>query len=356
MKAPLTTALDLFVPGRICLFGEHSDWAGGYRTENSEIPVGKCLICGTNQGIFARVSAHQSELVLKSILNNGIEIDMTISIDDEALMDEAKRGSLWSYICGVTLEIRKKYPHVGGLVLNNYKTTLPVKKGLSSSAAICVLTARAFNQLYNLNLSTRDEMEFAFLGEMATPSQCGRMDQGCAFGSKPILMTFDGDQLSIEKIEIKSPIHLIIVDLNASKDTSAILSDLRKAYPTATCDVSRGVQRLLGEINHEIMDFALQCFREGNSEKVGDCMIRAQTEFDEYAIPASPTNLTSPVLHELLNNKKIQQLVYGGKGIGSQGDGSAQFVAKTKVDQEKAITIIEKELGMTCLPLTLGEE
>ena len=21
----------LFVPGRICLFGEHSDWAGGYR-------------------------------------------------------------------------------------------------------------------------------------------------------------------------------------------------------------------------------------------------------------------------------------------------------------------------------------
>jgi galactokinase len=23
--------MKLFVPGRICLFGEHSDWAGGYR-------------------------------------------------------------------------------------------------------------------------------------------------------------------------------------------------------------------------------------------------------------------------------------------------------------------------------------
>jgi len=23
--------MQIFVPGRICLFGEHSDWAGGYR-------------------------------------------------------------------------------------------------------------------------------------------------------------------------------------------------------------------------------------------------------------------------------------------------------------------------------------
>ena len=28
--------MKLFVPGRICLFGEHSDWAGGYRRINAE--------------------------------------------------------------------------------------------------------------------------------------------------------------------------------------------------------------------------------------------------------------------------------------------------------------------------------
>jgi galactokinase len=27
--------MKLFVPGRICLFGEHSDWAGGYRRINA---------------------------------------------------------------------------------------------------------------------------------------------------------------------------------------------------------------------------------------------------------------------------------------------------------------------------------
>ena len=32
--------MKLFVPGRICLFGEHSDWAGGYRRINAAIEKG----------------------------------------------------------------------------------------------------------------------------------------------------------------------------------------------------------------------------------------------------------------------------------------------------------------------------
>ena len=30
----------LFVPGRLCLFGEHTDWAGHYRTMNADILPG----------------------------------------------------------------------------------------------------------------------------------------------------------------------------------------------------------------------------------------------------------------------------------------------------------------------------
>ena len=32
---------------------------------------------------------------------------------------------------------------------------------------------------------------YAYQGEITTPSRCGRMDQGCAYGNKPILMIFD---------------------------------------------------------------------------------------------------------------------------------------------------------------------
>jgi len=357
MSTTTSVVIDLFVPGRVCLFGEHSDWAGGFRKDNLDIPQGLCLISGTNQGIFARASAHPSKLILKSTSDNGKQESITLPLEHDELMAEATCAtSMWSYICGVALEIRKKYPNVGGLILDNYKTTLPVKKGLSSSAAICVLASRAFNMLYSLNLNTRDEMEFAYLGEILTPSKCGRMDQGCAFGSKPVLMKFDGDILDVDKkVEIGGPIYLIIVDLHASKSTPHILSDLRRAYPKATCDITRGVQHLLGEVNHDIMEEALQALREGSGEKVGSCMIRAQAEFDKYAMPASPDHLTSPVLHKVLNCEKLKPFVHGGKGVGSQGDGSAQFVAKTKQDQMEAIRVIEIEFGMTCLPLTLGK-
>ena len=43
----------LFVPGRVCLFGEHSDWAGGFRRFNQDIHPGCTLVVGTNQGLHA---------------------------------------------------------------------------------------------------------------------------------------------------------------------------------------------------------------------------------------------------------------------------------------------------------------
>ena len=46
---------ELFVPGRLCLFGEHSDWAGKYRTMNADVVPGAALVTGIEQGIFAKV-------------------------------------------------------------------------------------------------------------------------------------------------------------------------------------------------------------------------------------------------------------------------------------------------------------
>jgi len=185
--------MKLFVPGRICLFGEHSDWAGGYRRINAEIEKGFTIITGTNQGIHAEVESHPSKLILKSTLDDGTQSGpYEIDMNRQLLLNEARKGDFFSYACGVAYQIITHY-HVRGLIINNYKTDLPVKKGLSSSAAICVLVARAFNRLYDLKMTVRGEMEYAYQGEITTPSRCGRMDQGCAYGDQPILMMFDGD-------------------------------------------------------------------------------------------------------------------------------------------------------------------
>ena len=65
-----------------------------------------------------------------------------------------------------------------------------------------MLAARAFNRVYDLKLSVRGEMDLAYHGEITTPSQCGRMDQCCAFGARPVLMTFDGDRLDCDELSL----------------------------------------------------------------------------------------------------------------------------------------------------------
>jgi UTP-glucose-1-phosphate uridylyltransferase/mevalonate kinase len=345
--------MKIFVPGRICLFGEHSDWAGGYRRINAEIEKGYTLITGTDQGIYAEVEPHPNALVLSSTTPDGEKHGpYEIPMEPKALLEEAQQGGFWSYIAGVAHQILTHY-HVRGLVINNSKTDLPIKKGLSSSAAICVLTARAFNRIYDLKMTTRGEMELAYQGEITTPSRCGRMDQGCAFGNRPILMTFDGDHLDVSELQVPEDMYLVIVDLQAQKDTMEILARLNRCYPFAETETERGVQELLGPINKRMVHQAIEALQAGDAERLGALMVEAQAFFDRYAAPACPEELTAPVLHRVLNYEPLKPHIRGGKGVGSQGDGTAQLIARSQADQQAVIEIIERDLEMDCLTLTL---
>ena len=94
--------MNIFVPGRICLFGEHSDWAGGYRRINADVEKGYTLICGTNQGIHAEVEPHPTALVLTSTTPEGeTKGPCEIPLEPRALLEEAQGGGFFSYAAGV---------------------------------------------------------------------------------------------------------------------------------------------------------------------------------------------------------------------------------------------------------------
>ncbi len=343
----------LFVPGRICLFGEHSDWAGGYRRINADIREGQAIICGTNQGVHAEVKPHPSKFIVRTTLEDGTPIGpCELPMQQSALLQAAQEGGFFSYAAGVAYQVMTHY-RVRGMEVNNDHTDLPVKKGLSSSAAICVLVARAFNRLYDLKLTVRGEMELAYLGEITTPSRCGRLDQGCAYGSQPILMTFDGDRMDVREVSVGQDLHFVIVDLRAGKDTREILNSLNHCYPFAETPVQRGVQEYLGPINADIVAEAAAAIRRGDPARVGALMTEAQAAFDRHLQPACPAQLTAPALHTVLAYPALQPYVYGGKGVGSQGDGCAQFVARDAAAQDRVVALLEGELGLSCLKLTL---
>ena len=148
-------------------------------------------------------------------------------MDSEKLINIASEGGFFSYVAGVASYINDNYS-VGGVKINVTRMDLPLKSGLSSSAAICVLVARAFNRLYNLKMNVQGEMQAAFRGEQRTPSRCGRLDQACAYGVKPVLMGFDGVEISSRPLRVGSTFYWVIANLMASKDTIKILADLHK--------------------------------------------------------------------------------------------------------------------------------
>ncbi len=122
--------MKLFVPGRICLFGEHSDWAGGYRRINADLERGRTIIAGTNQGVHAEVKPHPGKLVLTATLNDdtrGGPFEGPMHTDE--LLAEAEKGGFFSYAAGGAYQILTHY-RVRGLEIDNYLTDLPIRKGL----------------------------------------------------------------------------------------------------------------------------------------------------------------------------------------------------------------------------------
>jgi galactokinase len=343
---------ELFVPGRLCLFGEHSDWAGGWRRVRPDLSPGFCLVAGTDQGIRGEAEA-AGAFEITSVLASGEEIGPArIEARPAALAEAARGADFFSYAAGVAAEMAERHG-TGGLRVR-VAGDLPVRKGLSSSAAICVLVARAFASVYGLALTVREEMELAYAGERRTGSECGRMDQVCAYGRRVTFLRFDGDAFEVEPLAAAAPLQLLIVDLRRGKDTRRILADLNACFPDAPGALAAGVREALGPRNAALLARAKAALEAGDERALGALMSEAQALFDEKVAPASPAELAAPRLHAVLAHPALRELAWGGKGVGSQGDGCAQLVARGPAERARLAAVLERDLGVRCWPLTVG--
>lgn len=342
---------ELFVSGRLCIFGEHSDWAGLHKQINSEIETGMAIVTGIEEGIYATVEKDVDFIVDDSAVNPEVE-PLHCSMDRETLKRVALSNSFYAYVAGVASYIKEHYS-VGGVKITINKRTLPLKKGLSSSASICVLVARAFNIAYNLQLNTVGEMRIAYHGEQRTKSRCGRLDQACAYGVRPVCMYFDGSEIEVEPLKVKEELHWVFADLMAGKDTIKILADLNKCYPFASNEKEKAVHEALGKDNRMIVEKAKELIGEGKKEELGRLLDEAQSLFDKKVAPACPEQLSSPVLHEVLCDGQIRKWIYGAKGVGSQGDGMVQFLAKDESCQKQLMEYLQKVKHMDAYSLTI---
>ena len=185
------------------------------------------------------------------------------------------------------------------------------------------------------------------------------------------------------RVELMSPsaAAVCLCCCRAVQDTKKILADLNKAYPVAKTPTEEGVHMLLGPVNEKVVNDALFVLTNDPyyhhpksskaaspsssdtslhtepqlvAQRLGALMRQSQHNFNALARPQCPSELTAPHLQRLLTYEPIQQLIWGGKGIGSQGDGSAQLVCRGAAEQQQVQTILERDLGVECMPLNIG--
>lgn len=90
---------------------------------------------------------------------------------------------------------------------------------------------------------------------------------------------------------------------------------------------------------------------DGEVEALGELMTEAEELFDRQIVPMS-TALSSPKLHRFLSDPMIRPLVYGGKGVGSHGDGSVQFLARNAECQTQLVDYLNSH-GLIAYSFTI---
>ena len=170
-----TPVRTFFAPGRVNLFGGHLDYNGG--------PVMPTAI---NRGTFLAIRPREDRLVrLESQLDSqGLTFDLE-------QIPKGRSGRWVDYPVGVIRELLRLHSESEGQgsltgldVL--YGGNLPVGAGLSSSASICVGTAFAFDQVWDLGLDRMDQVGCALRAEREFVGvQCGIMDPFAIGLAKP---------------------------------------------------------------------------------------------------------------------------------------------------------------------------
>ena len=344
---------DLFVPGRLCLVGEHSDWAGGYRTTHPDLVPGRCLVVGTDAGLHARVEPRGTTVEVSTVRPDGERVGPEWVHADPAALDAASRThSFFRYAWGTAAEVLERHPGAGGVRIEIHTADLPPARGLSSSAAISVLVARAMGTVAGLDLDPGQEMDLAYEGERRTGSQCGRMDPICAYGRLATHLVFDGEAMDVEVLNAGAPLHFLIVDLGRGKDTPRILRDLNRCFPDTPGDLEARVRHALGPANQELVARARTALVEGDPAGLGALLVEAQERFDRDVAPAS-RELEAPRLHEVLAHPAVADLGHGAKGVGSQGDGCAQVLARGAEERAALARQLEHDLGVETMTVTL---
>ena len=296
------SATDIFFsPGRVNLIGEHTDYNGGF-----------VFPCALSFGTYLLMAPNNEQKINFRSLN----IDAVYSLELTQLTTPLPNKAWANYPLGVLAQFIKR----GVAIEQGYDIlfwgNVPAGAGLSSSAAMEVVTAFAFNELLDTGY---DRTELAKIGQAAEHEfagvMCGIMDQfASAQGKKDHAIYLNCDTLEFDLVPVKlegikvvvsnthSPHHLDAGAYNdrvrqcqlAVQQISAVRpiknlaelsqADFNQVEHAITDEVAhRRARHVVGEVQRT--KDAVEALQQGNIELFGKLMTQSHISLrDDYEV------------------------------------------------------------------------
>ncbi|MBQ8387186.1 MAG: galactokinase [Paludibacteraceae bacterium] len=296
------SATDIFFsPGRVNLIGEHTDYNGGF-----------VFPCALSFGTYLLMAPNNEQKINFRSLN----IDAVYSLELTQLTTPLPNKAWANYPLGVIAQFIKR----GVSITQGYDIlfwgNVPAGAGLSSSAAMEVVTAFAFNELLGTGY---DRTELAKIGQASEHEfagvMCGIMDQfASAQGKKDHAIYLNCDTLAFDLVPVKlegikvvisnthSPHHLDsgayndrvrqcqlavqqISAVRPIKNLAELLqADFEQVEHAITDEVAhRRARHVVGEVQRT--KDAVEALQQGNIELFGKLMTQSHISLrDDYEV------------------------------------------------------------------------
>ena len=218
-----------FAPGRVNLIGEHTDYNGGH-----------VFPCALSYGTYAAASKRNDRRLRFYSVNFRDSGIVESSIDDFRPLEDKSwtaypKGVMWAFEgrglrmdCGLDVVI-------GG--------DIPAGAGLSSSAALEVLTGVMLRDMYGFDISNQD---IALLGQKAENDYCGLncgiMDQfASAMGKRDHAIFLDTSDLAFKYVPFVLEDEVLIITNTNKKHslTESAYNDRRRECGEALADLQK---------------------------------------------------------------------------------------------------------------------
>ena len=337
--SPVTSA-----PGRVCLLGEHNDWAGG-----------ASLAAPLPMGVTVRASPSEGDLSASSALE-GVQLEGRWPVEGAVL----RAGGPLRFVPAAAYALARR--GIGPVPAHlDVTSDLPAGRGFSSSAAFSIAVLDALARLAGHALPALELAELAYEVEHDWLGvACGRLDQlASALGragpegpAAALLRWEGGEARQVERVPVGARLPLVVGAFSAPRDTPGILAALNDAF-FGRCSDGAAVQatrQALAIFGAEALAGA-EHLRSGDRGALGASMNAAQRAYDELLAPNLPA-LRAPGLTAATAALR-EAGALGAKFSGAGGDGS---VVALFDDDEGAARGVERlrALGLSALQTPLA--